>query len=118
MKKNDFILISIILIIFIPLVIIFLNLPKGGKVLVKSEGTIIDTLYLNVDGTYRYENKYGYNIVEIKNGEVRVNEADCPNKDCVNKGYVKRNNETIVCLPHKFEITVVSDKEEYDVYVR
>ena len=115
MKKHDIILIVIIVIALLPVAILLLNLGEGGKVVIKSDGKVIDTLSLDKDGTYTYKNDYGYNIVEIKDGKVRVNEADCPNQDCVNKGYIKRNNESVICLPHKFEVTIKSKDNEYDV---
>ena len=42
----------------------------------------------------------GYNIVEIKSGEIRISEADCPDKTCVNTGTLKSEEIPVVCLPH------------------
>ena len=118
MKKSDLILIAIAVIILIPIALLLVNTKSGDKALVKSDGKTIDVLDLSVDGTYRYENKYGYNIVEVKDKIVRVIEADCPGHDCINKGFIKRNNESVICLPHRFEVIITSDKEEYDVLVQ
>ena len=118
MKKHDFILLAVIVIVLLPLAIVLLNTGKGGEVVVKSDGKVIDTLNLKKDGTYTYKNDKGYNIVEIKEGKIRVIEADCPNKDCVNKGYIKRNNESVICLPHRFEVTVKSMDDDYDIIVQ
>ncbi|MBP5494807.1 MAG: NusG domain II-containing protein [Lachnospiraceae bacterium] len=115
MKKHDIILLVVIVIVLLPLAIILLNTSKGGTAVVKSDGKVIDTLSLNKNGIYTYKNDKGYNIVEVTDGKVRVTEADCPNQDCVNKGYIKRNNESVICLPHKFEVTVKSKDNEYDV---
>ena len=115
MKKHDIILIIILVIALVPVAIILINLGDGGKAIVKSDGKVIDTISLDKNGTYTYKSDKGYNIVEIKDGKVRVIEADCPNQDCVNKGYIKRNNESVICLPHKFEVTVKSKDNEYDV---
>ena len=59
-----------------------------------------------------------FNTVEVKDGKVRVLEADCPNKDCVNKGYINKNNESVICLPHRFEVIVKSSDEDYDIIVQ
>ncbi|MBR4412819.1 MAG: NusG domain II-containing protein [Lachnospiraceae bacterium] len=115
MKKHDIILLAVIVIILLPIVILLLNTGKGATAVVKSDGKVIDTLNLSINGTYTYKNDNGYNIVEVSDGKVRVIEADCPNQDCVNKGYIKRNNESVICLPHKFEVTVKSKDNEYDV---
>ena len=118
MKKNDIILIAIAVLILIPLILLFFNSKNGDKALIKSDGRTIDVLDLSVDGNYRYENKYGFNIVEVNDKNVRVIDADCPGHDCINKGFIKRNNESVICLPHHFEVIISSDNEEYDVVVQ
>ena len=115
MKKHDIILLAVIVIVLLPIAIFLLNTGKGATAVVKSDGKVIDTLSLYKNGTYSYKNDNGYNIVEVIDGKVRVIEADCPNQDCVNKGYIKRNNESVICLPHKFEVTIKSKDNKYDV---
>ena len=115
MKKLDFILLAAIVIILLPIAILLLNTSKGATAVIKSDGKVIDTLSLDINGTYTYKSDKGYNIVEVSDGKVRVKEADCPNQDCVNKGYIKRNNESLICLPHKFEVTIISGDNEYDI---
>lgn len=51
----------------------------------------------------------GYNIVEIKNGEILISEADCPDKTCVKTGTLKSEEIPVVCLPHHL-ILRFSDK--------
>ena len=51
----------------------------------------------------------GYNIVEIKDGEIRISEADCPDKTCVKTGNLKSEEIPVVCLPHHL-ILRFSDK--------
>ena len=115
MKKHDIILLAAIVIILLPIVILLLNTGKGASAVVKSDGKVIDTLNLDINGTYTYKNENGDKRVEVTDVKVRVIEADCPNQDCVNKGYIKRNNESVICLPHKFEVTIKSKDNEYDV---
>ena len=52
----------------------------------------------------------GTNEVEVKGGRVRVNDADCPNRDCVGQGWIDRAGQQIVCLPHELWIEIVSDE--------
>ena len=117
MKKHDIILLVVIIIVLLPIAIILLNLGKGGYAVVKINGRVMKTINLNKDGLYAYVTDYGYNKIEIRDGKVRVFEADCPNQDCVNKGYIDRNGESIICLPHKFEVTIKSKDDDYDVIV-
>ncbi len=118
MKKNDLILIIAALLLLIPIALIIIGSKDGDKALVKRDGKIIDVIDLSKDGIYTYESESGYNKVEVINKEIRVIEADCPGHDCVNKGFIKRNNESIICLPHKFEVTISSNDEGYDVVIQ
>lgn len=44
------------------------------------------------------------NICEIKNGEVKMTEADCPDHLCMKQKAVDNTGGTIVCLPNKVVI--------------
>lgn len=56
----------------------------------------------------------GYNLVLIGDGSVRVTDADCPDKLCVKQRSISKNGESIICLPHKLVVQIVS-KEESDL---
>lgn len=62
----------------------------------------------------------GTNVIEIKDGRVRVEEADCPNQDCVHQGWIDAAGQQIVCLPHKLTIDIVDEgaTATYDVVGR
>ena len=45
-------------------------------------------------------------FIEIKDGEVSVKEADCPDKICVNHKKISNVGESIICLPHKLVIEI------------
>ena len=118
MKKGDLILIISVLIVCALFIVFLLNGKKASYAYVYIDGKLIDTLDLSIDTNKEYKTESGINTVEVKDGKIRVKEADCPNKDCMNTGFISKNNETIVCLPHKFSITVKSKKEaEYDIFV-
>lgn len=50
----------------------------------------------------------GSNTYEIKNGAVYMREADCHDKICVGMHSISKPGETIVCLPHKLVLAVVT----------
>ena len=78
---------------------------------IKSDSTVIDTIDLSkVDEPYEFEirNELGYNKVRVEKGRIAVIEADCPDKVCVNQGYIEEGGLPIVCLPHKLTITMQS----------
>lgn len=62
----------------------------------------------------------GTNLIEIKDGRVHVEEADCPNQDCVHQGWIDAAGQQIVCLPHKLTVDIVDASAEttYDVVGR
>ena len=73
-----------------------------------------------VGQTIPVETKYGYNLIEIGDEQVRVIEADCPDKIDVKQGYISKIGETIVCLPNKLvvEIKGIENDSDLDIIVR
>ncbi|MDO4854465.1 MAG: NusG domain II-containing protein [Coriobacteriia bacterium] len=67
-------------------------------------------LSLAEDTTKTFTTSYGTNTVVVKNGEVRVESADCDNQDCVHQGTISTADKQIICLPHKLWIEIVSDE--------
>ena len=45
-------------------------------------------------------------VVIVDNNSVYVESSECPDKICVNKGKISKENETIVCLPARTIIEV------------
>ena len=112
-KKNDLILIGVILLLGLA-VIGYLNLTKeeGSKVVITMNGEVYDTLYLKENTTYTVKGKDGtYNTFEIKDGFVDMLDASCPDKLCVNHSNIHYNNETIVCLPNKVVLQITGAGE-------
>lgn len=112
-KKNDMIMIGVIVILAVA-VIAFMNFTKkeGSKVVITVGGEIYDTLYLNEDTSYTVKLEDGsYNTFEIKDGDVDMVDASCPDKICVKHRSIHYNNDTIVCLPNKvvLEVTEAED---------
>lgn len=52
------------------------------------------------------------NTLAIRDGEADMIEADCPDQLCVNMNAVSVESETIVCLPNKVVVEVISSEEE------
>lgn len=75
------------------------------------------TMPLACDGTLTMNSSAGMNTIEVHAGKVRVIEADCPNQDCVEQGWVSESGQQIICLPHKLVVTVTDEdaSPSYDV---
>lgn len=48
----------------------------------------------------------GYNRIVISDGSAYMEEADCPDRICVKTGRIRKNGETIVCLPHRVVVEI------------
>ena len=79
----------------------------GHAVRIQSGQETIKTLPLSADTEFSVTTDAGENRVIIKNGEVLVKEADCPDKLCVKHRAIHSVGETIICLPHKLVVEVV-----------
>ena len=53
----------------------------------------------------------GRNRLIIRDGEARIEEADCPDKLCVHQGRISHTNESIVCLPHRISVRITGETE-------
>ncbi|MBR0088006.1 MAG: NusG domain II-containing protein [Lachnospiraceae bacterium] len=80
---------------------------KGKYAVVEIDGEIADVFLLseNTEKSYR-EGEALLNRIRIENGEAAVLEASCPDQICVHHKPVSKAGETIVCLPHRFVITI------------
>lgn len=110
-RKNDLIL---ALAVMIAAGIFFaghlLTAQKGtGDVQIQINGRITQTLNLKKDCTVEING--GTNTVQIKDGKVRMSEADCPDQICVHQKEISRNGESIICLPNKIVLKIVSEEE-------
>ena len=106
-KKADvliiafFVTISVILLLFR-----FFFSDPGKEAVVSIDGNVVDRFLLSEDITKDYQVDHCENSVQIKDGKVSVSHANCPDKICVSQGEISNVGESIVCLPHKFVITI------------
>lgn len=121
-KPFDIVLvICLVCISFIPMVVFAMNheTPKEGSkaiALVIQEGKVIREVTL----TGQFESEeftiYGkgnqYNIIQVENEQIRIKEDNSPDQIGVMMGWKSRPGETIICLPHKMMIEIVSNQPE------
>lgn len=115
MKKGDKIVGIILLItvlISLGATLIYKNAIKGSEkiAIIKSNGKIVRTIDLNKvveEEKFTIKTEDGhYNTILIKNGSIRVKEADCLHKECVKIGTISEPGGLIVCLPNKLMISI------------
>ena len=47
-----------------------------------------------------------YNTIEVRPGEIAVIDASCPDKVCVNMGFIRNSALPITCLPNEHVIRI------------
>ncbi len=80
--------------------------PKKNTVNVISDGKTVRTIDLSTAADEVFTVEYGgkTNTVEIKDGRIRVQSAECPDKTCVHMGWLESSAMPIVCLPNRLVI--------------
>lgn len=111
MKKNDFLLIGII--IFVAVAIYSVNRfyiqKPGDTVEVTVDGKPYMTLPLAQDTQITIQGvNGGTNQLIIKDGYADMIEASCPDDLCVHQKSIHYNGEKIICLPNKVMVEVIS----------
>ncbi|OXT09109.1 hypothetical protein CE561_02850 [Thermoanaerobacterium thermosaccharolyticum] len=114
MKIGDKILIGVLLVI--SLISGYFTYYKafnktGTNVVIEVNGFKYQELPLNVDKTVTIHNGKHINLVEIKNGKVRMKESDCPDQICVKTGWIEKEGQQIVCLPNRVVVRVAGGKK-------
>ena len=84
---------------------------QAQTVVISVDGQITKTFPLRQGyvGEFRIDGHNGFNVVEYKDGRVRMKESDCPDQICVQSGWISTPPQQIVCLPYRVVIKVVSD---------
>ena len=88
------------------------RLKKSNIAVITVDGKVIRRIDLSAPyGKYTFTVKTdnGYNTVEVSDGKIRISDADCRDKICVDHGLLEDNTFPIVCLPHKVVISFEED---------
>ena len=113
--RNDIILILCLLIVAaIGILYLFVFRNQGNTVKVTVDGEIYGIYSLSENVTediYTGENHQHHNRLIIKNAKAYMATASCPDGICVTHAPIFRDGESIVCLPNRVVITVVSDDD-------
>lgn len=111
MKKKEVMIIGgIILISLLGMGAFYLfNMTNANLyVRVSINGEKVSEHPLNKTYTETIETDNGYNVLSIDNGKATITEADCPDQICVKTYPISNAGETIVCLPHKLVVEIVT----------
>lgn len=111
MKKKDFILIFVVLLVIVSAFGInyFVNTKGGKNIEIYVDNKLYKTYSIDDDEEMKIETEDGYNIVKIHDHGVEIVEASCPDKVCVHSGFITKPSESIVCLPNKVHIKITTE---------
>jgi len=110
-KKADILLSAVLLIIGMgSMFLLRSDADENSVVAVTVDGQEYARYSLLKDRTERIETEYGYNLLTIEGGKAKITDADCKNRDCLSFGYISREGEIIVCLPHRLMVKIVSSE--------
>ncbi len=119
LKRTDFIIISVLILLALISYIIFYIYGKNvsdatlAKILIN--GRHIKTISLDKDKIFIIDELTNIKF-EIKDKKIRFLESNCPDKICVNTGFIGIVGETAVCLPNATSIQIISSDKNTDGY--
>lgn len=112
MKKNDFVLIAVLLLVSVAGFALFTaSQADGDTAVLRIDGVEKARFPLSEDIVKIISTDAGVNTLVIEDGKAYVREADCPDGICVAHRPISMVGETIVCLPHKVVIEIESQAE-------
>lgn len=116
MKKKDIILIVAILLVAggALLALRFFSAPVDedtAEVVVSVRGSEYGRYPLNKNQTIVIPATYGENTIVVKDGQVTMTEAGCPDQICVYHAPITVENDFIICLPNQIIVEIVGGEE-------
>lgn len=112
MKKGDILILAAVLILAITFFLVTGRQQLGEYVHITANGKTT-TYPLNKNRSVKFKRgKDGQNTVIIKDMEVYMESASCPDKICVRHKAVSKNGESIICLPNEVFIEIESKTQK------
>jgi len=86
------------------------------KLVIYRDGEIYDEASLSKEVHKEITVRTGdhFNIIEIKGEAVRIKEADCPRKICVDTGWLNKPGQIAVCIPNRLKIVIEGQSGNVD----
>ena len=87
----------------------FTNAKSGKQIEIYVDNELYKTYDIDDEDEIKIESEEGYNVVKIHNHGAQITEASCPDKVCIHEGFITKPSESIVCLPNKVHIKIITD---------
>lgn len=106
-RRNGIILISsVVFLVIIAFTVLSLCSRRGNAAVVTVNGKEVQRIELSIDKEYVFDYNGAQNTVIVKNGEIYMSVANCPDKLCILQGRISKTGQSIICLPHRFAIHI------------
>ena len=117
--KNDIILAVIVVVVAATgLLLVNVFRTEGSFAVIKIDGKETGRYPLSVDTEVIIETgDDGRNTLVIEDNKAFMKDANCPDKICEGHSKISYKGETIVCLPHKVVIEIVTEDSENELDV-
>ncbi|HHX60872.1 MAG TPA: NusG domain II-containing protein [Epulopiscium sp.] len=120
MKKVDkYILLGVVILLIVSIIGVYIFkfhlATPGATAIITQNGHAIHRIDLNAV-TEPYElnvetENNGYNTIYIEKNKIKFSDANCPDKLCVQTGFLSSTNDISVCLPHGLFIEIEGGTE-------
>ncbi len=122
LKKGDIIIFAVILaiILFSSIGVYYYKFDKNDiqKVAIIKQGdVVIEKIFIDDLNELKEIKIFGNDnvIIHAEKGRIRFYKSDCPDRICVNSGWISKRGETAVCLPYKIIIKIEGVDDEVDI---
>ena len=117
-QKGDWLAVAVTLLLAVAVFFLFLPKESGAPAVAEIylDGQLIYQLPLDTPAELEVSGDY-HNTVTVRDGKISVTASDCPGEDCVHSGAIGTSGRSIVCLPNRLEIRVVSAPGDVDFVV-
>lgn len=113
MKKFDLYILLVVLVVTGGLFFMFSSQSSDNReVVISLQGE--EYARVEMDGkehVFEIQTELGYNKVIVDEHGVHIEEADCPDHDCVEVGTLSKVGQSIICAPHYLVIEIIGNSD-------
>ncbi|MGL5676247.1 MAG: NusG domain II-containing protein [Cellulosilyticaceae bacterium] len=123
MKKGNLIMIACVTLLLIGSMVSLFFLSKGQSLthptaIISQNGKAIKTIDLTTSDSLSFtieDGKGGFNTLQVQDGNIGIIEANCPDKLCIDSGFISNSILPLVCLPHGLTIEIQEATTDHSV---
>ena len=120
--KTAWAIVSILLLLSISGSLLYRVLQRDGIVaVITKDGEVLKKINLEKVTSAREWTIEGklktFNTIRTEPGQIRFMDSNCPNRICVDSGWLKKPGDMAVCLPHRLVIIIEGKDKRSDIDV-